>query len=153
MFNTGSNQALNAYNKVNIEAAINAASPVQLIVMLYDGAINAIATAKGALSQSRIEEKGRRISQAIGIIECLRTVLDKEKGGEVAQNLNDLYDYMKRQLLLGNLKNQTENLDEVIKLLSDIRGAWVILATPKNTAAAMAQEKPATTSGTSYGKA
>jgi flagellar protein FliS len=153
MLNTGSNQALNAYAKVNIEAAINTASPVQLIVLLYDGAINAIASAKGALSQSKIEEKGRLLSRAIGIIECLRTVLDKEKGGKIAQDLNDLYDYMKRQLLLGNLKNQTEYLDEVIKLLSEIRGAWVILATPKNTAPAMAQDKPATKSGTSYGKA
>lgn len=147
------NQALNAYAQVNIEAAINTASPVQLIVMLYDGAINALASAKGFMSQSKFEEKGRLISKAIGIVEGLRTVLDQEKGGEVAKNLNDLYEYMKKQLLLGNLKNQTEQLDEVMKLLADLRSAWLAIAMPKNTAPAMAQEQPVTRSGTSYGKA
>lgn len=153
MVSMGNNQALNAYAQVNVEAAINTASPVQLIVLLYDGAINALASAKGFMGQSKFEEKGRLISKAIGIVEGLRTVLDQEKGGEIAKNLNDLYEYMKKQLLLGNLKNQTEQLDEVMKLLADLRSAWVVIATPKNVASAMAQEQPATRSGTSYGKA
>lgn len=153
MVSMGNNQALNAYAQVNVEAAINAASPVQLIVLLYDGAINSLASAKGFMSQSKFEEKGRLISKAIGIVEGLRTVLDQEKGGEIAKNLNDLYEYMKKQLLLGNLKNQTEQLDEVMKLLADLRSAWVAIATPKNIAPAMAQEQPVTRSGTSYGKA
>lgn len=153
MVSMGNNQALNAYAQVNIEAAVNTASPVQLIVLLYDGAINALASAKGFMGQSKFEEKGRLISKAIGIVEGLRTVLDQEKGGEIAKNLNDLYEYMKKQMLLGNLKNQTEPLDEVIKLLVDLRSAWLAIAMPKNAAPAMAQEQPATRSGTSYGKA
>lgn len=153
MVSMGNNQALNAYAQVNVEAAVSTASPVQLIVLLYDGAINALASAKGFMSQSNFEEKGRLISKAIGIVEGLRTVLDQEKGGEIAKNLNDLYEYMKKQMLLGNLKNQTAPLDEVIKLLADLRSAWLIIATPKNAAPAMAQEQPVTRSGTSYGKA
>lgn len=152
----GNNQAINAYSQVNTEAAVNTASPVQLIVMLYDGAIGAIASAKGAMSQSRFEEKGKLISKAMEIIEGLRAVLDQERGGEIAKNLNDLYEYMKKQLLLGNLRNRPEQLDEVMKLLSDLRGAWVTINTQKAAPVAQSQTQtappPTSRPGMSYGK-
>lgn len=152
--NTAPSQALNAYTQVNLETAVNTANPVQLIVLLYDGAINSIASAKGMNDQLQRAEKGRLISKAIGIIEGLRSVLDKEKGGEIAINLNDLYEYMKKQLLLANLKNSPAQLDEVLRLLSDLRSAWVAIANPKATGAPAIPTQPPTHRGSvSYGKA
>lgn len=119
------NRALNAYGQVNTEAAIASASPVQIIVLLYDGAINSLAAAKGKMQEMKLAEKGQLVSKAIGIIEGLRSVLDHERGGEISRNLEDLYDYMKRRLAAANLKNEPEGLDEVMRLLGNLREAWV----------------------------
>ena len=99
------NRALSAYSTVDLESAVNSASPVQLIVLLYDGAIGALATAKGHMQEMQFAEKGRLISKATDIIEGLRAVLDFERGGEISNNLNALYEYMKHRLTLANLKN------------------------------------------------
>jgi flagellar protein FliS len=121
------NRALNAYASVDLETAVTTASPVQLIVLLYDGALSALATAKGRMQEKQFAEKGALISKAIGIIEGLRAVLNQGEGGEIARNLNDLYDYMKRRLATANLKNDPAGLDEVMRLLSTLREAWVEL--------------------------
>jgi flagellar protein FliS len=138
------NRALNAYGQVNTETAIASASPVQIIVLLYDGAINALAAAKGRMQEMRLAEKGQLISKAIGIVEGLRSVLDHEKGGEISRNLNDLYDYMKRRLAAANLKNEPDGVDEVMRLLSNLREAWVELeARERHGAARAAARVPA----------
>jgi flagellar protein FliS len=121
------NRALSAYSTVDLESAVNSASPVQLIVLLYDGAIGSLATAKGHMQEMQFAEKGRLISKATDIIEGLRAVLDFERGGEISNNLNALYEYMKHRLTLANLKNDPEGVGEVIRLLNELRGAWVIL--------------------------
>ncbi len=120
-------KALNAYSQVDLESAVNSASPVQLVVLLYDGAIGALAAAKGQMQQMRFAEKGRLISKAIEIIEGLRVVLDHDKGGAIARNLNDLYEYMKHRLTVANLKNDPEGPAEVIRLLTELRSAWTVL--------------------------
>jgi len=121
------NRALSAYANVDIQTAVSSASPVQIIVLLYDGAINSLATAKGKMQEMKLAEKGQLVSKAISIIEGLRSVLDHDKGGDISRNLNDLYDYMKRRLAAANLKNEPEGLDEVIRLLNNLREAWVEL--------------------------
>lgn len=121
------NRALSAYSNIDLETAVNSASPLQLILLLYDGAIGALATAKGQMQDMKFAEKGRLISKAIGIIEGLRVVLDIDKGGEIAKNLNDLYEYMKHRLTIANLKNDPEGPAEVIRLLNDLRTAWAKL--------------------------
>jgi len=146
------NRALKAYSQINIEAAINSANPVQLIVILYDGALTAIATAQGQIQQNNYELKGGLISRAIEIIEALKTVIDREKGGEIAENLIDLYEYINRQLMIANLKNDKNILDGVSKILLDLRGAWAEIAAPKNTQIPPSIE-PQNRSAMSYGKA
>jgi flagellar protein FliS len=121
------NRALSAYSTVDLESAVNSASPVQLILLLYDGAISALATAKGHMQEMQFAEKGRLISKATGIIEGLRAVLDFQRGGDIAKSLNDLYEYMKHRLSVANLKNDPEGVAEVMRLLNELRGAWVIL--------------------------
>jgi len=146
------NRALNAYSNVDLVSAVNSASPLQLILLLYDGAIGSLATAKGHMQDMKFAEKGRLISKAIGIIEGLRSVLDFEKGGEISKNLNDLYEYMKHRLTMANLKNDPEGPAEVIRLLNDLRTAWAKLDEREraNAVAEMAkgnQKQPALETG------
>jgi flagellar protein FliS len=118
-------RGVNAYAKVGLETNISSASPHKLIVMLYDGALVAILKALANMKAGNIAEKGKAISHAIAIIDNgLRASLDRDAGGQIAQSLDSLYDYMSRQLLLGNLENKPEKLEEVQRLLADLRGAW-----------------------------
>ncbi len=124
MFGTN-NRGVNAYAKVGLETGVSAASPHKLIVMLYDGALAAIATASTQMAAGNIQEKGKAISKAIQIVDNgLRASLDREAGGEIAANLDALYEYMSGRLLHANLKNDQQALEEVRGLLADLRDTW-----------------------------
>lgn len=117
--------AIKAYNKVGVESGVAAADPHQLILMLYQGALLAIVNAKNGMLRKDIPAKGAAISQAILIIDDgLKASLNKDVGGELALNLAALYDYMTNRLLTANLKNDVIALDEVARLLNDLKGAW-----------------------------
>lgn len=124
MFGSAQN-GVNAYAKVGIETGVVAASPHKLIVMLYEGAMIAVSMAAQHMRARNIPAKGQAISKAVMIIESgLRASLDKNAGGEIAQSLDSLYEYMGNRLLLANLKNQPEILEEVHGLLSELKSAW-----------------------------
>jgi flagellar protein FliS len=124
MFGTTS-RGVNAYAKVGLETGVTSASPHKLIVMLYDGALAAIMTGITQMNAGNIQEKGNAISKAIRIIDDgLKASLDKEVGGEIARNLEALYDYMSRRLLEANIKNDPAILEEVRGLLADLRDTW-----------------------------
>lgn len=117
-------RAAQAYSQIGVETGVAAASPHQLIVMLYDGALDAIAQARGHLAAGRIADKGRALTRAIAIVdEGLRACLDPA-GGEIAAHLAELYAYMCRRLLLAGANNDAAALDEVTALLAELRGAW-----------------------------
>ncbi len=122
----GSNQyGVNVYAKVGLETGVLAASPNKLIIMLYDGAISASKSAILYMQNKDIPNKGAMLSKAISIIESgLRLSLDKKVGGEIAENLDALYAYMSKQLMMANIHNKSELIQEVIKLLTDLKGAW-----------------------------
>lgn len=117
--------AINAYKKVGVESKVIGADPHQLISMLFQGALLAIANAKREMLHKEIAAKGKSISKAIAIIgEGLNASLDRRVGGELAQNLSSLYDYMVRRLVDANLKNDVTILDEVERLLTELTEAW-----------------------------
>lgn len=117
--------AIKAYAKVDIESSVTAADPHKLISMLFQGALQAIANARGAILRKDIPAKGAAISKAILIIDDgLNASLDKNVGGELAQNLASLYDYMVLRLLNANMKNDVAILDEVARLLTELKSAW-----------------------------
>ena len=119
------NMALNTYKNVGLESGVAAADPHKLILMLYQGAILAVSSAKNQMLRKQISAKGASISKAIKIIdEGLKACLDVEAGGEIGKNLYDLYDYMNQRLLIANLKNDTAILDEISGLLNELKGAW-----------------------------
>ncbi|CAM3962193.1 flagellar export chaperone FliS [Xenorhabdus thuongxuanensis] len=113
------------YAQVDLESEIMNASPYQLIQILFNGALSALRRAIILMQQGNIPEKGLAISKAINIIDSgLKEGLDFEKGGEIAQNLFALYDYMSRRLLHANLRNDEKAITEVIDLLTEISDAW-----------------------------
>lgn len=114
-----------AYAKVGMETGVIAASPHHLIVMLFEGAIIAVKTAEQEMKAGNIAAKGQAITKAISIVDRgLRASLDKKIGGEIATNLDSLYAYMSNLLLMANLKNEPAKLEEVLKLLIDLKDAW-----------------------------
>ncbi len=121
-------QALNTYQRVGTSSAIDSASPQRLVQMLLDGALEAIAAAKGNVQRGEIAQKGERIGKAISIVEGLRTSLNLD-AGELSENLQDLYDYVGRRLAEANMQDDTGILDEVAGLLNEIKSAWDVVAT------------------------
>lgn len=130
---------IKTYAKVGIESGVSMADPHKLISMLYQGALQAIANAKNGILRKDVSAKGSAISKAISIIdEGLNASLDKSVGGELVGNLSSLYEYMNLRLLNANLKNDMDALDEVARLLSDLKEAWESIKQPSAaTAAAM----------------
>ncbi|URG50363.1 flagellar export chaperone FliS [Pectobacterium quasiaquaticum] len=114
-----------AYAQVGLESAVMSASPHQLIVMLFDGARSSMVRARILLEQGDIPGKGAALSKAIDIItNGLKVGLDMEKGGELAENLSALYDYMTQRLMIANLHNDVKVIEEVEALLENIASAW-----------------------------
>jgi len=125
MSSANAQSALKEYGKVSVQSGASYASPHRLILMLIDGALEKISSAKGFMQRNDIASKGNYISWAISIIEGLRLSLDNDAGGEVAENLENLYEYMGRRLLEANLNNDESMLDEVSDLLNTIKSAWL----------------------------
>ncbi len=116
--------AMQSYGQVQVNAGVEDASSHRLIGMLYEGVLTRIAQAKGAMQQKNIAAKGEKITEAINIVMGLREFLDVEKGGELAANLEALYDYIQRTLLQAHIKNDESKLDECRDLLMRVNGAW-----------------------------
>jgi len=118
-------QAAKAYAHVGLQTGAMSASPHQLIVMLFDGAHAALKKSQWAIAQNDLATKGIALSKAIDIIERgLRAALDFKQGGEIAERLDGLYDYMVRTLMRANLHNDAALVLEVDTLLNDIGSAW-----------------------------
>jgi flagellar protein FliS len=124
--------AVNAYAQVDVHSHAAYASPHQLIQLLMENTLRKIAAAKSYMLQGsskweNVAKKGENISNAIALVEGLRLALDKQAGGEIAQNLEDLYDYFERRLAIANAKNDPAILDEVSSLMNEIKSAWVAI--------------------------
>lgn len=124
MSHSGMRNALNEYKKVGVHGGIESASPHRLIQMLMEGALDKISAAKGFMERGDVAKKGEFISWAISIIDGLRVSLDKNLDNEIVNNLDALYDYMNRTLMEANINNDTAKLDEVARLMHDIKTGW-----------------------------
>lgn len=112
------------YGQVAVGAEVAYASPHRLVQMLMEGALDRIAAARGQVGRKDFEGKSRNISWAVSIIKGLRNALDHEQGGEIAANLDDLYDYLCRRLMQANSDNDLSILEEASSLLGEIKNAW-----------------------------
>lgn len=132
---------LAAYQSAAAHGGVAASDPHRLVVMLLDGALERITTARGCMQRGEAAEKSRLLHRAVSIVGELRSSLDMSAGGQIAINLSELYDYMCRRLLKATSENRIEMLDEVSKLLHEIRSAWVAIPP-------QARVKPAATAAT-----
>jgi flagellar protein FliS len=122
--------AMKQYKSVDLRATVATASPKELISMLVDGALMAMAKAKGAIERKDISMRTEQLNKANDIILGLKDFLDHEKGGEVASNLDALYDYMVRTLMQANRGNDAVKVQEVMNLMLQIKSGWNAMQVP-----------------------
>lgn len=116
--------AMQQYRQNHVQGGVDSATPHRLVQMLMEGVQEKLLSAKGYMAAKNIAKKGEHISWAISIIDSLRACLNTEQGGEVAENLGSLYDYMETRLLEANLKNDPAIIDEVGQLMAQIKSGW-----------------------------
>jgi len=117
---------LSAYQSAAAHGGVAAADPHKLVMMLLDGALARIAQARGCGERGAKLEKSQHLQRAMAIIGELRASLDLSQG-PLARNLDDLYDYVSRQLLLGQVSSDLRALTSASSILVEIRGAWAAL--------------------------
>ncbi len=121
--------AVQNYASVKVHSGVESASPHRLIQMLFEGALERIAQAKGAMVQNQLARKGEMIGKAVAIVGGLQGSLNDKEGGALASNLDNLYDYIIRRLTQANYENNPDYLDECGRLLGEIKSAWDAIAT------------------------
>jgi flagellar protein FliS len=119
--------AFDGYGAVQAATGVATADNVKLILMLFDGLLESLATTRGHIMHKNIPEKGKSIARCSRIIMGLQGCLDFELGGDLARNLDDLYGYVTRRLVHVNAHNDLVVLEEVRGLIAEIRDAWASL--------------------------
>jgi flagellar secretion chaperone FliS len=115
---------LSQYKQVDLETRIGSASPHKLIQMLYEGAIERLSVARGALAREDMATKGIMLGKAISILSGLRDSLDRQVDSELPDNLDRLYEYMQFRLLEANRENDEKAIAEVLELIKTVKSGW-----------------------------
>ncbi|MGL4604631.1 MAG: flagellar export chaperone FliS [Iodobacter sp.] len=118
-------EAYSSYHAVNLEAQTSNASPVQLVLVLFDGLLEELARAKAHMQNKRFEQKGESINKCIDILNGLSSALDFDQGGEVVTNLARLYDFCVYRLYSASSQLDVDGITEVEQLLGTLRGGWL----------------------------
>jgi len=125
MYTPVSSRAASAYRQVGVQSFVDNATPHMLIKMLFDGLMQSLNAARGAMQRGEIDEKGRHLGKAVRIIEeGLKGGLNPEQGGDIAANLRALYDYCVKRLTLANLRNDITLVEEVVELITPVAQSW-----------------------------
>ena len=150
-----SSTSIKAYRHQSLEGSVASANPHQLILLLFEGARTALAIARRGIEHKDAKTRGEAISRAMAIIDDgLNASLDIGHGGELAERLRGLYEYMNMRLALANLRNDGAIVDEVDRLLAELEGAWRQIGNPAPAEAPRARAPaPQPHASISYGKA
>lgn len=125
MFTQHDAKSASAYRRVGVETSVGQANPHDLVLMLFDGLLQALGTARGAMQRGDIKNKGKQIMAAVRILEeGLKCGLNLEQGGELAANLNELYSYCVVRLTQANARNDESALAEVVRLIEPLANGW-----------------------------
>ena len=111
-----------------LQTQVQSRTPVELIVMLYDGALNCLAHARDAMVAGDLVAKRDALSRGLAIVQELQHMLDMNAGGEVAARLDGLYTYVLGRCYEANARLDVEGLDESIRLMTPLREAWAAIA-------------------------
>lgn len=129
-------KAAHAYLSTQVQTT----SKGELLIMLYDAAIKFMKQAKIKIREKDYAAKGILISKAIEVIAELAASLNKDKGGELAENLNKLYLFCNTRLLMANLKMDTDKIDEVIKIIEGVSSAYKEIIPKEDSAVVVTEE-------------
>ena len=121
------NSSLAAYQSVSVHGGVANADPHRLVQMLMDAVAERLTQARGCIERGEVGRKAKLLHSCVTLVAELRGSLNLAEGGELAQNLNNLYDYMTRQLLAANVQSDAARVTEVLGLLNEIRSAWVAI--------------------------
>jgi flagellar protein FliS len=125
MYTSPNSRAASAYKRVNVETAFNPDDKHHVVSMLLDGVVQSLVEARGAMQRGDVVARVKAIGKAVRIIEeGLKPGLDKQDGGDLAQNLEGLYGYCTMRLALANARNDEGIVEEVCRLMADIASAW-----------------------------
>lgn len=116
--------SMKAYKSIALDSQKNLASPYKVVQMLLAGALERLAKARVAIEQEKFAERGELLSATLMIVAELRLALDHEVGGEVAVNLDNLYEFMMAELVVANSSNDVEKLESISHLLREIKESW-----------------------------
>lgn len=129
MFTPVSARAAFAYRQVGVESRVDGANPHQLIAMLFDGLLQSLNGARGALARGDVAEKGRLLLKSVRILEeGLKGGLHPSDGGEIAVNLRALYSYSVARLTHANLRDDVAAVEEVVALIEPVATSWAAIA-------------------------
>ncbi|MFB3059790.1 MAG: flagellar export chaperone FliS [Candidatus Binatia bacterium] len=112
------------YRQQQVQHEVQQASPVQLVVMLYDRAISLSRQSLLHMEKGQVKEKGMSLNRVIEILSELQTALNLEEGGTVAQRLDDLYTFLLQQVTVANLRNDPQPISTVLNVLEELREGW-----------------------------
>lgn len=115
---------IDEYRSIKVNNDILNADPHQITQLLMQGALDRIASARVAMERKDHAHKGIQLTKAMDIVNELRTSLDKDAGGELAEQLEQLYNFMERNLINANMNNDARALDEVTEVLQSIKSGW-----------------------------
>lgn len=121
-------RAAATYRQVDVTAR----SPMELVVLLYDGALSSLVQAREAIEQRDMVAKGRAMSRAMAIVSHLQGTLNMDEGQDVAEQLDRLYVYVTDRLVQANLRRDAAAIDDAIRVLETLRGAWAQVAQPSH---------------------
>ena len=116
--------ALAHYGQIKNDSQTTYASPHQLMLMLFDGAIEAMSMTIGAIQHNKFELRSKQSTRSISVINGMRECLDMEAGGDLANNLYSLYSYMAKELFKASFKNDADTVQNIQTMLKDIRESW-----------------------------
>lgn len=129
---------LAAYRSISAQGAVADADPHALVLMVMDAALARMTGARGCIERGDTVRRASLLHSAVILIAELRGSLDLQKGGSLAQDLSDLYEYMTRRLVHANLNGDASAVAEVASLLDEIRGAWAAIGPQVRQAAPQA---------------
>ncbi|MDL5039197.1 flagellar export chaperone FliS [Comamonas sp. Y6] len=125
MYSPSFSRATSAYRQVSAHSGVESASPHRLIQMLFEGLLQHLNAARGAIERGEVEVKGSQLGRAVRILEeGLKGSLNREQGGELAMNLGALYDYCIQRLTYANLRNDVQAVEEVVALVEPVAQGW-----------------------------
>lgn len=114
------NRGINAYRQTEVQSR----SPLELVVMLYDGALRFMREAKSGFEQRDIRKRAEAVSRTMAIIDQLQNTLDMKAGGDIAKSLDQLYTFVRDRMLQASMNQDAKPVDEAIAVMSNLRDGW-----------------------------